>query len=218
MDQARGAGKDFSDKQKHILEIGERLFATKGFDGTSVRDIAQEAGVNVAMISYYFGSKEKLLEAVFDMRVQQIQARLLDMVRDDSLSPQKKIDRLIEQSAARMFSNQHFYKLMVREQISIGNSPIVRIIHETKKQNHEFIKTIIMEGQAMGVFRQQVDIPLLLVTMFGTINHFISTQHHYKDIHNLNDMPEDDFRHYMQQKIVTHLKTIFQAILSPENK
>ncbi|HNP53387.1 MAG TPA: TetR family transcriptional regulator [Ferruginibacter sp.] len=49
-----------SDKRQHIIENAEILFADKGFEGTSVRDIAKQAGVNLAMISYYFGSKEKL--------------------------------------------------------------------------------------------------------------------------------------------------------------
>jgi len=51
-----------NDKQIHILQMAEKLFAENGFDGTSIRDIAKEANVNIAMISYYFGSKEKLLE------------------------------------------------------------------------------------------------------------------------------------------------------------
>ncbi len=56
------------DKRAHILAIAEQLFADNGFDGTSVRDIAQLANVNLAMISYYFGSKEKLLEALIEDR------------------------------------------------------------------------------------------------------------------------------------------------------
>ena len=59
---------EFNEKQIEIIETAEQLCAHKGVDGTSVRDIADEAGVNVAMISYYFGSKEKLLEALFTYR------------------------------------------------------------------------------------------------------------------------------------------------------
>ncbi len=53
---------ELNDKQKEIVQVAEKLFAEYGFDGTSVRLIAKEAGINIAMISYYFGSKEKLLE------------------------------------------------------------------------------------------------------------------------------------------------------------
>lgn len=58
-----------NDKQRQILAASERLFSTTGYEGTSVRDIAQEAKVNVAMISYYFGSKEKMMEALFADRI-----------------------------------------------------------------------------------------------------------------------------------------------------
>ena len=44
----------------------KHLFATKGFDKTSIRDIANHAGVNSSMISYYFGGKSGMIEAVFD--------------------------------------------------------------------------------------------------------------------------------------------------------
>ena len=47
------------------MEAAETLFAAKGFNGTSVLDISETAGVNLAMISYYFGSKKKLFEAMF---------------------------------------------------------------------------------------------------------------------------------------------------------
>ncbi|HEU4552458.1 MAG TPA: TetR family transcriptional regulator, partial [Chitinophaga sp.] len=56
---------DYNHKQIQILDAAERLFAMHGFHGASVRDIAQEADVNIAMISYYFGSKERLIEAIF---------------------------------------------------------------------------------------------------------------------------------------------------------
>jgi AcrR family transcriptional regulator len=46
-----------SDKREHILNVAEELFAEKGFDGTSVRDIAQRAGVNLAMIPIILGPK-----------------------------------------------------------------------------------------------------------------------------------------------------------------
>ncbi|MBF2093022.1 helix-turn-helix transcriptional regulator, partial [Flavobacterium psychrophilum] len=59
---------DFNDKQIEIILVAEKLFAEKGFDGTSIRDIAKTAGINIAMISYYFGSKEKLLESVVIFR------------------------------------------------------------------------------------------------------------------------------------------------------
>ncbi|MFD0849730.1 TetR/AcrR family transcriptional regulator [Sphingosinicella xenopeptidilytica] len=51
-----------------ILDVSERLFAKKGYSGTSMREIAENASVNQGLITYYFGSKEGLFEAVFKRR------------------------------------------------------------------------------------------------------------------------------------------------------
>ena len=55
--------------RERILEEAERLFGAYGFDGASMRQVAEAAGVPPALVSYHFGSKEGLYRAVFDRRV-----------------------------------------------------------------------------------------------------------------------------------------------------
>ncbi|MEO8582825.1 MAG: TetR family transcriptional regulator, partial [Flavitalea sp.] len=76
----------YSDKQLHIIAAAETLFSNKGYDGTSVRDIADGAGVNVAMISYYFGSKEKLMQTIFEQRTVNFPNKVEGLLKDDSLT------------------------------------------------------------------------------------------------------------------------------------
>ena len=52
------------DTKEQILDIAERLFAEKGFAGTTLRGVIREAGVNIAAVHYHFGSKEELFVAV----------------------------------------------------------------------------------------------------------------------------------------------------------
>ena len=53
------------DARRRIIEAAGPVFAEKGYDGATVREICQEAGVNAAAVNYYFGSKERLyIEAV----------------------------------------------------------------------------------------------------------------------------------------------------------
>ena len=59
---------DNIDTKDLILNAAEKLFAAEGYHGTSVRAITKEAGVNLASVNYHFGSKEALLEALFDER------------------------------------------------------------------------------------------------------------------------------------------------------
>ena len=53
--------------RERLLEAAAPLFAERGYDGVGVREIAQRAGVTPSMIGYYFGDKQGLLEAIFDM-------------------------------------------------------------------------------------------------------------------------------------------------------
>lgn len=59
------------DKREHILRTAERLFAAKGFDATSIASIAKSAGVNKALIYYYFKNKDDVILSLFrDMAVE----------------------------------------------------------------------------------------------------------------------------------------------------
>jgi AcrR family transcriptional regulator len=58
------------DTKERIIDAAEMLFALKGFHGTSLRGITTEAGVNLAAVNYHFGSKQALIEAIFERRLQ----------------------------------------------------------------------------------------------------------------------------------------------------
>jgi AcrR family transcriptional regulator len=53
-----------ADTKEQIITVAERLFAERGFAGTTLRNVVSEAGVNLAAVSYHFGSKEELFRAV----------------------------------------------------------------------------------------------------------------------------------------------------------
>ena len=79
----------FNEKQIQILKVAEKLFSEKGFDGTSIREISKLSNVNVAMVSYYFGSKEKLLESLIIFRTSDLKNILEDIIADSGTPIQK---------------------------------------------------------------------------------------------------------------------------------
>src|SRR5699024_12464181 len=87
---------ELTEKQIAILDAAESLFASKGFKGASVRDIAKKAKVNVAMISYYFGSKEKLLQQLLLNRTENSRKLLTQLKQDTHKNSWEKIDRIID--------------------------------------------------------------------------------------------------------------------------
>ncbi|MCA6454520.1 MAG: helix-turn-helix transcriptional regulator, partial [Chitinophagaceae bacterium] len=79
-------GQILSDKKQHILNAAIELFAEKGFEGSSIRDLAARADVNVAMVNYYFGSKEKLFETIVEHRATFMRGKLDEIEADTTLT------------------------------------------------------------------------------------------------------------------------------------
>lgn len=206
----------FSEKQIQIIETAEKLFADKGFDGTSVRDIAEEAGINIAMISYYFGSKEKLLEALFSYRGEGITVKLEAMLKNKVLTPIEKIFMMIDYYIEKFYTQPGFHKILSREQVANRRTATTEIIHNFKKRNKQLIKELIQEGQRSGDFVKNVDIPMLMSTLIATVSHMVTTQHFYREIQNLQDMPDAQFQKLVKKKLNNHFQFIFKAILTNE--
>ncbi len=66
--------------RKRILDSAERLFAERGFEATSIRDIIGAAGVNIGAINYHFGTKQQLIAAIFCRRVEPVNRRRLALL------------------------------------------------------------------------------------------------------------------------------------------
>ncbi len=207
---------DFNDKQKQIIETAEQLFADRGFEGTSVRDIAEEAGINVAMISYYFGSKEKLLEALFSYRAGDTVQQLEGMIHHKVLAPLEKINLMIDFYINKFQRQQCFFKIMMREQVASQHGVTSGLIQHFKKRNQQLVKQLIQEGQKTGEFSKNIDVPVLMATLIGTTGHLMATQHFYREINHLQEMPDEQFQKLIKKKLSVHLKFLFKAILTHE--
>ncbi len=206
-----------ADKREHILITAERLFGERGFDGTSVRDIAQKAGVNLAMISYYFGSKEKLLEALVKFRSEYVFGILEDLNKEQSLSPWDKIDRLVDFYVDRILTNLPFHNIMYQEATAFRSEEIKEAIISLKLRNLEQIHKIIHDGQEKKLFRQ-VDIPMTVGTIMGTISSYTQSRVYSCNILAIREDEDDEvFREKLSIRLKAHLKHLLRAHLDIRN-
>jgi AcrR family transcriptional regulator len=70
-----------------ILDSAEKLFGMNGFDGTSLRDITADAGVNLAAVNYHFQSKDSLIDAVIARRIEPVNRKRLEMLEAAGENP-----------------------------------------------------------------------------------------------------------------------------------
>ena len=206
-----------TDKREHILTVAEDLFGNKGFDGTSVRDIANGAAVNLAMISYYFGSKEKLLESLIEFRAESSYGVLEDLNLDQSLSPWDKINRLVDYYVDKILNNLCFHNIMYQQASSTRSEEIRNLIISIKLRNLEQITKIITDGQQKKLFRQ-MDIPMTIGTIMGTISSYTQSRSYACRILNIEDTDEEAYRSILSPRLKAHLKKLLKAHLDIKNE
>ncbi|RKD90652.1 TetR/AcrR family transcriptional regulator [Mangrovibacterium diazotrophicum] len=164
------------DKKLIIVEKAEELFASQGFSGTSVREIAKAADVNVAMISYYFGSKEQLLMEILRYRSDYLQTKVDDLLNSATLSWWDKMDIHIDYYVEKMRDNQHLHRIIVREVDMNSGSEMSEFILQRKKAHFDRFCDFIKQGQEAGVFATDVDLLGLYTLLPGVSKHILFNQ------------------------------------------
>ena len=206
-----------TEKHLQILGKAEELFAARGYEGTTVRDIAEAAGVNLAMISYYFGSKEKLLEALFKERMSSTKQRIETVVKNESLLPFQKMEIMIDQYIDRVSEKQTFYKVMLCAQVINKNSVVLKLLKELKLVYATLIREVITEGQRMKVFKKDIDVIMLLTTMTGTVTHMLINKDYYREFNDQKKLSNTAFEDQLTGSLKKHVKQIFKVILGYES-
>ncbi len=200
--------KKFTEKQIHILDIAEELIARKGFEGTSVRDISAKAGINVAMISYYFGSKEKMLTYLYQYRVQKTRESFSEfggVIKDGK--PEMQMKEIVKFIVNQMFKYNYFHGFVKQE---------IRHTDMLNDELLEFYKTavtkideVVKKGVASGVFNYTPKPEDLLTTIIGTALFAIRNQKFYEHY-----LPFASSAKYLEEAEKKIRASLYQSVFS----
>lgn len=202
-----------TEKEKNILFAAEKIFAEKGFEGTSTREISKEAKVNISMISYYFGSKEKLFERIFEYRTSEGLIFLSEVKKRKDIDAWQKVEIMIETYTERVKNLKTFYHILQREQLSCTNSRIHQLMVKTKISFLELYTEICKEGRNDGVFKNEIAPDLLHATINGTLFTAVNSLPVFKIFYK-----EENYEQDFYQRLKNHLKEIFKNLLGYEEK
>ncbi len=208
-----GAHMEWNEKQIKILEIAEKLFAENGFDGTSIRQISKEADINIAMISYYFGSKEKLLEALLLYRTGDFNMELEHLVSKGQ-GFLKTVDDIVELVVKKIHRNRRTYKIIHFEYSNDNRNIDFDSYIEQKKENYKLIQNFVTRGQEAGVFAKNVSTELIIPTVLGTYFHFYYNKRFFQSLQDLNS--PSDLDNYVTEILTPHLQRTIKALLTHE--
>lgn len=126
------------------------LFARHGFDGASVRAITQRAGVNLGAITYHFGSKRGLFEAVAADMAGAARERILGAAETPG-PPLDRIEAMVRAFFQHLYENPDLPQLMVH--VMLSTSPVPEAGRQTMGANVRTMARLIQEGQRDGSIR-----------------------------------------------------------------
>ncbi|MGM5631481.1 TetR/AcrR family transcriptional regulator [Apibacter raozihei] len=98
--------KDISTEEK-IKKAAKKVFQKKGFGLTRTRDIAEEADINLALLNYYYRSKEKLFEIVMQDSMREMLSYISTIINDENTSLSEKIDAGVARYIDGLMENPH---------------------------------------------------------------------------------------------------------------
>lgn len=172
--------KKFNEKQIHILNVAEELIAKNGFEGTSVREICTKANINVAMISYYFGSKEKMMSYLYQYRVQRTRESFSEFAQTIKEGrPEMQLKEIIKFIVGHLFKFSYFHGFVTQE---LRHADFIKAdlldFYETTVSK---IDEVVKKGVASGVFTLAPRAEDIITAIIGPSLFVIRNPNFYKN-------------------------------------
>jgi len=154
--------------KERLLRVATRLFARHGFEGTSVQDIVDAAGVTKGAMYHYYGSKDDLLFEVYHQLLTMQMSHLTDIVKGSGTPEERLRDAaidVVESSLANLDELIVFFR-------SLHMLPDDRQtqVRAERRAYHDVFRGLVEEGMAAGVFRSEVSADVIVHYFLSTVN------------------------------------------------
>jgi AcrR family transcriptional regulator len=175
--------KDATTEEK-IKEAARQVFLAKGFAGCSSREIAKAAGENVALVNYYFRSKEQLFKIIFEAAMQDFVHSMTQVFSSD-LTLEEKMRIFIEREYAFLEKHQELPSFIVNEMnredgCNIDHNALFQKVAETG------IFQECLQAQSEGKMRK-IGLPSIPILIMSNCQYPIMAKNLFKTLHKVND-------------------------------
>lgn len=186
--------KESGDTENKIKEVAKRLFIERGFEATKTREIAKEAGVNIALLNYYFRSKEKLFEKIFEESVNRYLHILVSILNED-LPLETKIRKFVNNYIDAIKEEPHL-TLFVLSEMRYRKSTVMERIFVPEIKSTQTLKQQLESEAAAGNIRpmnhQQFELCIASMVSFPFIAKPITMA--------IGEMNESDFDRFIEDR------------------
>ncbi len=187
-----------NDARSALIAAATPLFAAKGFNGVSVREVAAAAGVNISMISYYFGGKEKLYAAVLNEQFAPLQQ--VAEIQQMNTDPLKKFELYVRATVARYRKNPYLLRFYTSE-LTNPTPCFDTIVKPAIKGVVQILIETLRDGLSHEKFRDDLDPTDTALALAGMINFYFLLEPATGEL--VDHAPERD------EELIRHIMDIF---------
>lgn len=154
---------DLSTEEK-IMEAARKVFTEKGYAAARTRDIAEESGINLALLNYYFRSKEKLFELVMLEKVNKLFGTIIPILSDETTELEEKLDKIAESYIDLLLVNPDL-PIFVLSEIRRRPEKFAQLVNAKERVTKSvFMKQLLARKLSVSPFH--ILINLLGITVF----------------------------------------------------
>ena len=186
--------KDTSTEER-IKAAARKVFHQKGFAGTRTRDIAEEAGINHAMLNYYFRSKEKLFEMVMMETMAQFFKGVNLMLNDENTSLDEKIDLIVSNYVDLLLKEPELPTFILNEV-----RPNPQAFVEQNPIKEALTHSVLTRQYAEAVARGEITEPNLMQAILNVIGLVIFPFIAKPILTSIINIPEEQYKALMLQR------------------
>lgn len=162
----RGRAAGFPQQQQAILQHAARLFAGRGFPGTSMNELAAAAGISKALLYHYYEDKYQLLVAIAEGHIDRLTA-LVDEVDAQADAPEARLRRLIERFVQEYADAHAHHQVLVQDIKYLDEADQRRVRDKERRVVAAFATAIAAVHPELAAARLEKPLTMLL---FGMIN------------------------------------------------
>lgn len=185
---------DHSTEEK-IKNAARKVFTQKGFAGTRTRDIAEEAGINLALLNYYFRSKEKLFDIIMLESFQEFMKSMIGVFNNEKTSLENKIESMVCNYIDLLITQPDIPLFVLSELRNNPKELISKMNLENNLMKSFFMKQIqqaIKDGKIVEVSPAHFFMNMMSLIVFP----FVASPM----LKNLGDLKQEEFDKLMQQR------------------
>ena len=160
---AAGAVRAGSERRDEILAIAAQLFAERGFAATTVREIADAAGILSGSLYHHFDSKESMVDELVHEMLDRVLAAYRRIVAASD-TPEVALRALVREAFAAIATDRATVTVMVNEWNLFVKFPRFAYLREIYEETERLWVSVIQRGAQMGAFRPDLD-PWMLYRM-----------------------------------------------------